>query len=129
MVSQGYWLSKGNVIDIEALIQLPAVYTAGIYLDDGLPNLTGQYYVACLNNGVYSDSDSNNYGVTLKTGVFSGSRQRTQSEKHLAAGYHEGTSYNIDFNASKSNSIYGKSTTVQPPALTSRYFVKYQNFM
>lgn len=28
-------------------------------------------------------------------------------------------------NASGSNSIYGKSTTVQPPALTMRYYIKY----
>ena len=29
------------------------------------------------------------------------------------------------FNASNSNSIYGKSNTVQPPALTMRYIIKY----
>lgn len=29
------------------------------------------------------------------------------------------------FNASKSNAIYGKSDTVQPPALTMRYYIKY----
>lgn len=31
----------------------------------------------------------------------------------------------FDFNASKSNSIYGASDTVQPPALTMRYIIKY----
>ena len=31
----------------------------------------------------------------------------------------------IKFNASYSNPVYGNSTTVQPPALTMRYIIKY----
>ena len=31
----------------------------------------------------------------------------------------------LTFNASKSNTIYGRSSTVQPPALTMRYIIKY----
>lgn len=31
----------------------------------------------------------------------------------------------LDFDASRSNSIYGNSDTVQPPALTMRYYIKY----
>ena len=31
----------------------------------------------------------------------------------------------INFNASLSNSIYGKSTTVQPPSFTTRFIIKY----
>ena len=31
----------------------------------------------------------------------------------------------IIFKASSSNAIYGKSSTVQPPALTMRYYIKY----
>lgn len=31
----------------------------------------------------------------------------------------------LGFDASKSNAIYGASTTVQPPALTMRYYIKY----
>ena len=30
------------------------------------------------------------------------------------------------FDASKSNSIYGNSTTVQPPAVTMRFYIKYK---
>ena len=38
----------------------------------------------------------------------------------------EASSYGvIDFNASNSSSIYGNSTTVQPPALTMSYCIKY----
>ena len=36
-----------------------------------------------------------------------------------------GTTQVISFNASRSSSIYGNSTTVQPPALTMRYIIKY----
>lgn len=41
--------------------------------------------------------------------------------------YNGGTSAdrNAGFQASRSNSIYGASTTVQPPALTMRYYIKY----
>ena len=31
----------------------------------------------------------------------------------------------LNFNASASNPIYGSSNTVQPPALTMRYIIKY----
>jgi hypothetical protein len=31
----------------------------------------------------------------------------------------------MSFSAANSNSIYGSSTTVQPPALTMRYMIKY----
>ena len=31
----------------------------------------------------------------------------------------------IAFDASRSNTIYGKSTTVQPPAMIVNYFIKY----
>ena len=33
--------------------------------------------------------------------------------------------YDIRFSASLSNPIYGKGTTVQPPALTIQYIMKY----
>ena len=31
----------------------------------------------------------------------------------------------LDFKASNSNTIYGKSTKVQPSALTTRYYIKF----
>ena len=36
-----------------------------------------------------------------------------------------GATRSVKFFASQSNSIYGNSTTVQPPALTMRYIIKY----
>lgn len=37
-------------------------------------------------------------------------------------GYIDGASWKFD--ASRSNSIYGASTTVHPPSVTVRYFIK-----
>ena len=37
-----------------------------------------------------------------------------------------GTGATYEFNASKSNAIYGKSTTVQPPAVTVVWIIKYE---
>ena len=31
----------------------------------------------------------------------------------------------VEFSAARYNSIYGASTTVQPPSLTMRYYIKY----
>ena len=36
-----------------------------------------------------------------------------------------GTGYKWHINANRSSSIYGASSTVQPPALTMRFYIKY----
>lgn len=84
--------------------------TAGTQRNAGLPNITGSitkimYYSASSATGAFWASNSSNV------------RQGDGSP-------HPST-YDYDFNASRSNSIYGKSTTVQPPALTMRYIIKY----
>ena len=38
------------------------------------------------------------------------------------AGHHK--NLKISFNANSSNAIYGASTTVQPPALTTRFLIR-----
>ena len=67
-------------------------------------------------------------GATRVSGVFS------TDEKWGRMFTPEFTVNNIDsefiysagrFDASKSNSIYGASSTVQPPALTMHYIIKY----
>lgn len=49
----------------------------------------------------------------------------TKSSGVLRATTDASNSSGFDFNASKSNSIYGKSTTVQPPAIAVNIFIKY----
>ena len=92
--------------------------TSGTVKDAGLPNITGDVWTSVasfarvvqkVGGGVFDDSGNTNISV---------SDDRT-------AGNGNGSYYTINFNASKSNAIYGNSTTVQPPALTMRYIIKY----
>ena len=88
---------------------------AGTTKAAGLPNITGYIGVrGCTNatifgtaNGALSSETTTNLG-DINMG--------TTSASHPARLY---------FNASNSDSIYGNSTTVQPPALTMRYIIKY----
>lgn len=80
--------------------------TAGIIKTAGLPNITGTF------------GGSNFYGPT---GAFTVSKTGTDIDEGSGP-FNRG----FTFNASKSNSIYGKSTTVQPPAVTMRFYIKYK---
>lgn len=86
-------------------------HAAGTTVEAGLPNITG------------SLSETSNDG---KTSPFRGNKNAISSIGALTvtevsspfcgfAGY-EGSAYNISFNASRSNPIYGRSNTVQPAA-------------
>lgn len=86
-------------------------HAAGTTVEAGLPNITGSLSVT-----------SNN----VKTSPFRGNKNAISSIGALAvtevsspfcgyAGY-EGSAYDISFNASRSNPIYGRSNTVQPAA-------------
>lgn len=77
-------------------------------LSAGLPNITGSFR--------YTRSDE--YGFTVKNtvGAFSASTQSLTVKS--TDGYNGSGNNTVDFSANKSNSIYGASTTVQPPALT-----------
>ena len=92
-------------------ISLP--FTAGNYIQPGLPNITGDF-----NNPVGKNSASS------ATGAFANSSFEYDSwsgHGDTGAGY----GATPKFNAALSNSIYGNSSTVQPPALNMRYFVKF----
>lgn len=85
--------------------------TSGTVKSAGLPNITGKFYDPCVGqNGTQTNGAFNWNAYTLSRNVSSGT----------SAGF--GT---LDFDASQSNSIYGNSTTVQPPAVTMRYIIKY----
>lgn len=78
------------------------MHGAGTTIDAGLPNITGSFY---------GDMVSRDTSVTA-TGAF-----RFGGGK---GNFSVGSSYNLyngfTFDASRSSAIYGKSTTVQPPA-------------
>lgn len=76
----------------------------------GLPNIVGTL---------------SNYkgGVDVKTGAFSGST--ATADMYIGTSKVSGYVITPNFNASKSNAIYGKSSTVQPPALQTLIIIKY----
>lgn len=82
--------------------------TAGTVKSAGLPNITGSVGLNHLaaNGGegalYFTTTGAANYGYDVSSkGIF------------------------VRFDASRVNEIYGNSTTVQPPALTMRYYIKY----
>lgn len=85
-----------------------------------MPNITGS-----ISNFRFSVNNNNTISDDHKWGALSDSHYVTS--KMGANPY--GSEYyiwdSISFNASKSNAIYGTSVTVQPPALTTNYVIKY----
>lgn len=89
--------------------------TSGTVKNAGLPNITG---------GANFHGSGTGTNLQSVAGSFAGVYVRNSySRGELASGAY---SYDgFDFNASRSNSIYGNSTTVQPPALTCLICIKY----
>ena len=90
--------------------------TAGTEKTAGLPNITGGF-TQC---GFSGASISVTYG-----GAFSSATGTSPNLTTLATGDSSNNGYRTNFSASNSSSIYGNSTTVQPPAVTMRYIIKY----
>lgn len=79
--------------------------TAGMVREAGLPNITGS-------TGAQTEASP--------SGAFYGSGSYTRREPW------EGSGIAIaNFDASRSNGIYGNSSTVQPASVTMRYYIKY----
>ena len=86
-------------------------YTAGSTVEAGLPNITGSFTTKSTDVGGSPFSGDAN--------VLSANGSLAFSEKSASyCGYtgHSGSQYNIQFDASRSNPIYGRSYTVQPAA-------------
>lgn len=86
-----------------------ATNPVGTYKTAGLPNITGSFWNRMYRNeatGVFQQSDSVVFAPSAETG---------NSQPPL-----------VTFDASRSNSIYGNSTTVQPPAACVRFMIKYE---
>ena len=85
--------------------------TAGTVKAPGLPNITGAFNGTKLTDG-----------GEIATGAFQvgGSSGRATCKDST-----DETKYGFNIDASRSSSIYGASTTVQPPAVTVRFIIKY----
>lgn len=85
-------------------------HKAGSTVDAGLPNITGDFY-GDLNGNNHQSIFFNGSGA-LRTGTVSWSS--SVNAYKVSNSYSNAT--HIKFNANNSNSIYGKSSTVQPAA-------------
>lgn len=83
-------------------------------VEAGLPNIEGNLITFEWHRNI---STSRYYG-----GAFKGTLEGTTGNLATAG---EGASYIVSFDASKSNPIYGNSTTVQPPAIALIAQIKY----
>lgn len=101
----GTWqkVSSGRVLQ-----GADSTHTAGTTIEAGLPNITGNVNLSWVN--YVSDAES---GALYKT---------NSGESNTSAGNVGGGKAKINIDASRSNSIYGKSTTVQPPAYCVNIF-------
>lgn len=91
--------------------------SAGTSIVAGLPNMTGSAYSV----GLGRESTTSTF-----SGVFATSSEgnaTVQGGSDNTAGKFNGT---LRFDASKSNSIYGKSTTVQPSSKTVHVCIRYK---
>lgn len=83
-------------------------HAAGSTISAGVPDVFGSFNVV----GV-EDSTQN---------TFSGAFYKNGSKSYFGAGHSNGSQPTIAFDASRSNAIYGNSSTVQPPALVVTFY-------
>ena len=112
----GDGITTFNLPDLQdRFVQGAGANTVGTKKSAGLPNITGSFSITGNeNSGAWGNG----------TGAFD--TVSSDSNKFFKSEVSTGTSIkNYIFNASKTNSIYGKSTTVQPPAVVMNYIIKY----
>lgn len=99
---------------------LPEGQTVGTSIAAGLPNITGQYSntVAIAAAGTLTTGGGTSYSGAI-------SSISTTKGKYVTAAGTATTAYayGCKFNASASNAIYGRATTVQPPAVLVNYII------
>lgn len=91
--------------------------TAGTVKSAGLPNIEGSYRYR---EATGIDVNSNYSGAITGSGYIGENEGYLLNQTSTSAKKKQ-----LTFNASNSNSIYGNSDTVQPPAVTMRYIIKY----
>lgn len=91
--------------------------TVGTEKTAGLPNITGALVPRAGATDSSVDIDFTGTGAIQATNATRQSGNTGTSNWNCWAGF--------NFDASRSSSIYGNSTTVQPPAVTMKYIIKY----
>ena len=80
--------------------------TGWVYLEAGLPNITGGY-------GAGNEQSESGYGAFFHYGDSFGFGAENNDIGRM-----------VYFDASRCSPIYGRSNTVQPPSLTVRYYIR-----
>lgn len=92
--------------------------TAGTEKSAGLPNITGNF-------GFSTNYTASQPVFYAGNGAFQGTDVLSNCATWGSASNTAQLPSRYSFDASRSSSIYGNSTTVQPPAVTMRYIIKY----
>ena len=89
---------------------------AGNYRAAGLPNITGSFYIRGWKDGTMVHDGTGAMSIIYEVGnnAFVANEATTLKSEDK-----------ILIDASESNSAYGKSTTIQPAALTTKFLIKY----
>lgn len=92
-------------------------------VEAGLPNITGEAYL----RGTYDGSNNADSFVFIGKDALTASNSPWEGKHSVlqAQSSNNGTLDTLSLDASKSNAMYGASTTVQPPALTLIPQIKY----
>lgn len=92
--------------------------TAGTSKAAGLPEIQGTFHVRHTTRDEYP-----NVVLDVENAFYSDTSAGTALNLQMGTG--SVPMQRITFSASRSSSIYGNSTTVQPPAVTMRFYIKY----
>lgn len=129
----GYILCNGAAIDRDLYYELFDLIGTTYGAGDGsttfnLPNYTNRFIMGNTTAGTVKEAGLPNIKGTAgwKSGSsVSGAFYHGTSTSGVFNNNNNTSSTIMSFDASKSNSIYGASTTVQPPAVTARIYIKY----
>ncbi|MBR2556475.1 MAG: tail fiber protein [Aeriscardovia sp.] len=128
----GWLLCDGSAVSRTTYAKLFAVIGTTYGTGDGsttfnLPNLVDKFIEGSSTAGTVKSAGLPNiegFFGGVNTAGFYGAFDGDGEVRAGAIGEGFGI-WKVNFNASASNSIYGNSSTVQPPALTMRYIIKY----
>lgn len=114
-----------NLPDLrDRFIEGAGTHALGTYLEAGLPSIAGNGIVRC-----YQSSSPTDNGIAFGFDAYTGAlRAVIEDYGSVPATPPVSTRTGpagIEFDASLSNSIYGKSATVQPPSLVLNCIIKY----
>ena len=101
--------------------------TAGTTKAAGLPNITGSKLIGFGDTSAVGSIAMQNNATTQSGALYSSKSKNPAGGKYFSNATEtlDWQPATLEFDASLSSTIYGNSTTVQPPALTMRYIIKY----